>query len=153
MSKTIIIGLRYSKSSGLFYKSGTNIIRHGHKLNGYRAFKINGKVYYAHRLAWFLVTGRWQREIDHKNGERWDNRWSNLREATSQQNSFNRKSISKYGKGVIFVNDSFRRKPYAAKIVINGKPIYLGYFSSPQEAHVAYKAAAKMYYGKFARTK
>lgn len=148
---TKTIGLRYSKASGLFYEEGTYTIRHGFNLNGYRAFKIKKKIHYAHRLAWFLVTGKWPKEIDHKNGERWDNRWRNLREVTSQQNSFNRKGRSKLGKGVMFVNDRFRRKPYAAKIVVNNRCHYLGYFSTPKEANAAYKKASLQYHGKYGR--
>ena len=150
--------LRYSKASGLFYEAGTNRIRHGHILNGYRAFKIRGKIYYAHRLAWFLVTGKWPKEIDHRNGARWDNRWRrdnrwrNLREVTRQQNCFNRKAHGRYGKGVMYINDRFRRKPFAAKIVVNGESRYLGYFSTPHEANQAYKKASQKYHGAHGRS-
>lgn len=50
---------------------------------GYLSIQVAGKRYYAHRLAWFYMTGKWpENEIDHKNRIRNDNRWENLREAT-----------------------------------------------------------------------
>lgn len=50
---------------------------------GYVSIQVAGKRYYAHRLAWFYMTGVWpENEIDHKNRVRDDNRWENLREAT-----------------------------------------------------------------------
>lgn len=115
----------------------------------------HGNQFSAHQLAWFYMTGRWAKELDHKNGIRSDNRWENLRRATRRQNCQNRKikQKAKLGlKGVFYVNDRFRRKPYAAKIVKSGKTKYLGYFSTPEEAHSAYCVAANKAFGKFART-
>lgn len=56
----------------------------------------------AHRLIFALIEGRWpgeDLEIDHKNGIGTDNRWSNLREVTSQENSLNtRTKINEYSR-------------------------------------------------------
>lgn len=58
---------------------------------GYLAIQVAGKRYYAHRLAWFYMTGKWpEDEIDHKNRIRNDNRWENLREADRYLQSTNR---------------------------------------------------------------
>lgn len=57
---------------------------------GYWQIIINRKFYFAHRLAWFYVRGKWPRkDIDHINRERCDNRIRNLREVTQSQNSTN----------------------------------------------------------------
>jgi hypothetical protein len=59
--------------------------------NGYRHIGVLGKVYSAHRLAFLYMTGKFPLdEVDHKNHERSDNRWSNLREVTRLENSRNR---------------------------------------------------------------
>lgn len=58
---------------------------------GYVIIALYGKQYYAHRLAYFYMTGKWpQNQIDHINGTRSDNKWLNLRAATSSQNKMNR---------------------------------------------------------------
>ena len=62
--------------------------------HGYTVIRFRGKLYLAHRLAWFYMTGEWPREqIDHKDGVRLNNKWDNLREATPGQNNMNRTAI------------------------------------------------------------
>ena len=56
---------------------------------GYIRITINKKNYYAHRLAWLYMTGQWPvNTVDHINRIRNDNRISNLREATDQEQQF-----------------------------------------------------------------
>lgn len=71
---------------------------------GYVVIGINRINYAAHRLAWLLMTGEWPGPIvDHKNGNTSDNRWDNLREATSAQSNFNQKTYASSGlKGAFY---------------------------------------------------
>lgn len=64
---------------------------------GYVVIRFMGKVHKAHRVAFYLMMGRWPTEIDHVNRVRHDNRWCNLREVTHKENQRNRKPGRKQG--------------------------------------------------------
>jgi hypothetical protein len=87
---------------------------------------------------------------DHVNGNTLDNRKSNLRICSFSDNNKNRK-ISKNNstgyKGVVYDK---RNKKFIAKIGLNKKQIYLGYYIDPIDAARAYNAAAIKYFGEFA---
>ncbi|MBD0381217.1 HNH endonuclease [Paenibacillus sedimenti] len=90
--------------------------------------------------------------IDHINGNRLDNRKSNLRFATRAQNATNcsgRGGESGY-KGV-FINKSSQLPSYRALIRSNKKSIHIGCFNSKEAAAQAYNHAAVKYHGEFAR--
>lgn len=57
---------------------------------GYRRIEILGRGFFASRLAHFYMLKRWPSDlIDHKNGNRSDDRWANLRPVTRLQNRHN----------------------------------------------------------------
>jgi hypothetical protein len=116
---------------------------------GYYEVTVGGRVYRAHRLAWFYVHGEWPADqIDHVNGDPSDNRLANLRPAARSQNNANRKrcpNASGY-KGV-----SRDRTRWKAQICVDGQRFNLGYFGCPVEAHAAYVRAAEERFGEFAR--
>lgn len=103
---------------------------------GYIQINVDGKKYFAHRLAWLYVYGCWPKDtIDHINRQRADNRIENLREATVQQQNFNVGA-----KGCHLHKPS---KKWMAQIMSNGKRKYLGYFDTETEAMAAYFTAKK----------
>lgn len=86
---------------------------------------------------------------DHKNRNGLDNRRSNLRAATAQQNSFNsgpRPGTSKF-KGVSW--DKTHKK-WVAELRVGGKGVLKKRFSSEIEAAKTYDEAAKQHQGEFA---
>lgn len=94
------------------------------------------------------------KEVDHINGDRLDNRKENLRIVTKKNNRRNRAILdrNKTGyKGVVEMKDKFRWKRFRASIGVDGKNIYLGYFYTAKEAYMAYRGAAKRYFGEYAR--
>ena len=111
---------------------------------GYRQIMVNKRKHSAHRLAWLYSYGRWpQQQLDHVNGDRADNRLSNLREASPAQNNANKSACNSTGfKGVSRSGRSW----YAT---FRGKCI--GKFATAEDAGAAYAAAATAYFGAFAR--
>lgn len=145
--------LRYDPASGQFVwlvKSARNIIvgqRAGTRLStGYILIRINGESYSAHRLAWLYMTGEWPAEhIDHKNRQRDDNRWSNLRKASVSQNHLNSrlKATNTTGlKGAWPLPSGRYYSQFQRR--------YLGSFDTPEGAHAAYMAAATKHHPQFA---
>lgn len=90
-------------------------------------------------------------DVDHINGDKLDNRCSNLRICTRQQNCWNvptpRHNTSGY-KGVQWRKD---RQKWIAVIRVDNNLKRVGSFDTPQEASLAYQEAAKKYFGEFAR--
>tara|TARA_R110000765_G_scaffold49675_2_gene101066 strand:+ start:369 stop:986 length:618 start_codon:yes stop_codon:yes gene_type:complete len=95
--------------------------------------------------------------VDHINGDKQDNRRSNLRLATRADNEANKKKRrtqaggqpSSQWKGVTEVKDG-RKKKWRATLTFEKKNIALGYFHDELDAAYAYNVAALEYYGEFA---
>lgn len=116
---------------------------------GYRDIHLAGRRFSAHRLVWLLETGALPTEIDHKNGLRCDNRFSNLREVTRRENCQNRKVMADNKSGLKGVWSHEGR--WQAAICVDGKRIHLGSYDDAESAHRAYTAAASRHFGAFAR--
>ncbi len=150
--------LNYNPDTGIFVwvKPPCNAVRKGqttgYAYKGYLYIGFSYKLYLAHRLAWFWMTGKWPKnEIDHINGVGVDNRWCNLREATRSQNMANNVKIKNNTSGYRGVSWHKNRNKYIANIRINNRLEYLGYYATPEKAAEAYNKAATEYFGKFAR--
>jgi len=114
---------------------------------GYLTISIRQVTYRAHHLAWLYVHGYWPTMLDHKNGNRADNRISNLREATSEDNNRNRICVNTTGfKGVTKVG-----KRWKARTEIGGKIKHLGTFDTAEEAGAAYDVYVSVIAGEFHR--
>ncbi|MDD1626876.1 MAG: HNH endonuclease [Methylococcaceae bacterium] len=115
---------------------------------GYINITLKGKLYSAHRLAWFYVYGVWPVKLDHRNTIKHHNWIKNLREATQKQNQYNvglrRDSTSGY-KGV----SQHSSGRWIAKIVFNKKQRHLGCFNTPEEAAARYQLFAEKICGDF----
>ena len=152
--------LHYNPSTGVFTRKvrTAQVSRVGDVAGslgnrGHIIIELCARRYQASILAWVYMTGRWPAdEIDHKDCDPANNRWDNLREATSQQNKGNRRrSVSKKydsPKGVFW--DKNRQK-WLAAIGVNGRFKNLGRYADMQEAQAAYERAAKEHFGEFAR--
>lgn len=117
--------------------------------------KIDGK--YAHRTVLMhrvLLNAPSGLDVDHINRDKLDNRRSNLRLATRNQNKANtgpRKRLrTELPKGVTY-NPSIRSKqPYMARICLRGKSYFLGNFYKLEDAENAYLTKKQELYGEYA---
>jgi hypothetical protein len=142
--------LDYDPTTGMFnwkvnrgpVKIGDAAGCEGH--HSYIVIMVLGRLYYAHRLAWFWMTGVWPAsEIDHEDGDGGNNRFANLREASHAENHQNRgrenrpKKTSQFT-GVCWSPETDKWRSY---ITLNGRFHGLGYFDREDEARAAYLSA------------
>lgn len=120
--------------------------------DGYVRVKILGRSILAHRIAWLLFYKKQpENEIDHINGDRSDNKISNLRSCDRRQNSRNTATRSDNECGIKGVGYHKPSGKWRARIYVDGKSKFIGNFLSKHEAKKAYEAAAKSIYGDFFR--
>ena len=122
--------LEYNPETGLFIwlKQVSNRIKSGStagtiRSDGYVKIIINRKIYFAHRLAWLYMTGKWPEDlVDHKDNIKHNNIWENLREANHSQNNKNRAAYGTTDKNIY---------PYRGKFVVR---VCLGTYNTKEEA-------------------
>lgn len=107
---------------------------------GARQGRINGESLYAHRVAWALHHGEWPSgEIDHINGNRSDNRISNLRDVDHQTNMQNKAVYRTNSSGCHGVSRKRSTGRWQAAVTVDGKRIHLGSFEARADAIAARK--------------
>lgn len=138
----------YNLEDGLFTRlkyagnSAKGTVVGTHHADGYLSMEIDKKGYLLHRLAWLYIHGELPIiQIDHIDGNRANNKLSNLREATTFENAQNRKTPSNNSSGYLGVYFKVTQNKWCAKIDVNNRRHYLGMFDSALEASVAYVEA------------
>lgn len=115
--------------------------------NGYITISVDGKFFLAHRLAFLWMTGEIPEYTDHRNNDKSDNRWANLRPATMQENNQNRSIQKRNTSGV--KNVSFNKASGKWRVSIGRKEI--GRFDDLELAELVAIEAREKYHGEFAR--
>lgn len=119
---------------------------------GYIQTRFLGRYCLVHRIVWVIYYGKNpSNQIDHIDGVKCNNRIINLREATHQQNQFNKthnKNSKSEKRGVHYDKEINK---WVAQIVWNGKNTKLGRFLTKEEAILAYQEKAKELHGEFYR--
>ena len=105
--------------------------------------KVNYQGYLAHRIIWKLVTGEDPigYEIDHINRNQLDNRWSNLRLATKQENGYNKKANG--------IRKDKRTGKWVTSFQVDGVKRHGGVHDCPLMAHIAYIDLSRELRGEF----
>lgn len=119
--------------------------------SGHAQSRIDGVLYFAHRVAWKIMTGRDpNKTIDHKDRNPANNKWKNLRLAEHFENCANR-NVPKNNKsghvGVFFARGEGKWKAY---VRVKQVRISLGTHRTKRAAIKARQTGAAVYYGEFA---
>ena len=150
--------LTYDASSGNLYqrkkrpKVQVGNIAGGITTKGYRYIQLGNRKYPAHHIVWLLETGTFPiKQLDHIDGNKINNHFSNLREVSNKQNTENRGKQRNNKSGYKGVSFNTRLKKYVAQIQHNSIPIYIGVFHTAHEAHLAYEKKAKELFTHYSR--
>lgn len=152
--------LDYNHENGVFtWKvANSNRVKVGdiagslNKITRYQEIGYQGKLQYAHRLAWLYMYGEFpDKFIDHINGDRSNNCISNLRVCSNGENMRNTGISKNNTSGFKGVSWCKRRCKWEANAALNGKKKFLGYFLTEQEASAVYQEFASANHGGFYR--
>lgn len=102
----------------------------------------------ARRMGLDLTVG----EVDHINQNKLDNRRNNLRLVTFNQNRHNCKAPKNNTSGYCGVTWHKLNGKWQSQVMVNNKNKYIGSFSDPLEAAIAYDKAALHHHKEFACT-
>ena len=120
--------------------------------NGYICVKLGDKILSAHRLAYFLHVREIPKELDHHDGDKQNNKFSNLRPATRSQNQRNIPRMRNNTSGFKGVCYHRAKGKFQASLKALGRKIHLGLFDTAEAAARAYDKAAVAAAGEFAVT-
>lgn len=115
---------------------------------GYVVISVDNKQAYAHRLAWLYMSGAWPLDqVDHRDTDKANNRFVNLREADDIKNQQNRRAAKKgTASGLLGAYQSKVSGRWSSRITVEGKQLYLGSFNSPELAAAAYLSAKRIHH-------
>ena len=149
--------LSYSPVVGVFeWRSPRRRVRVGFLAgavtpSGYIAIGVDRKVYRAHILAWMYMTGELpDGHIDHIDGDRSNNAWSNLRIATRSQNAANSRTATSNTSGVKGVFWCKSTKKWSCNLRRNGVVAYRASFDTLEQAAAAVMVERERIDGSFA---
>ena len=144
--------LSYDPDTGIFRSNADT--KHWHRgqavgsphKDGYLTVMLKGKNYLLHRLAFLYMEGEFPRAcVDHRNRIRSDNRWENLRSATYTLNNQNTGISRNNTSGVKGVSWHKKSGKWQAFVSCGSRPVYLGLFSSIEDAAHARAKAEEEY--------
>jgi hypothetical protein len=130
--------LSWKSPTSVRVKAGDSVKKN--KLSGYYMANVDGNRYRAHRLIWMWYYGidPGNKQVDHIDHDRGNNRINNLRLVTHQENHWNENP-----KGYTW---SKKYQKYVAQIFVDGHGIFLGHYTTKDEARNAYLAAKSVHH-------
>lgn len=151
--------VNYDPETGIFT---AKIQRHGSKAKpgdvlgsrhkkGYLELRLDGRLYLLHRLAFLYMRGYMPQYVDHKDLDKQNNAWDNLREADGSEQIFNQAQRKNNTSGERGVSYEQRDRVWVAKLEIRGQAVVLYRGRSKQKAVEAARAFRKANHGEFYR--
>lgn len=125
--------VRRSNNTQIGKEAGTTV-------NGYRQVKLD-QFYYVHRIIWKMITGEDPDEVDHIDGDRANNKISNLRAVDRLENRKNIQRHSNNTSGVLGVSFHRLTGKWQSYITVRKRRSHIGLFDTFEEAVAARKAA------------
>ena len=146
--------LYYNPLTGEFRRFRDGKLAGGVKPNGYTRIGVTvdgkRKDLRAHRLAWYFAKGELPtKDIDHIDGDRSNNKISNLRECSRLENNRNCKISTRNTTGYKGVSIDKRCGKFRANISNKGRNMLIGSYDTAEEAYDAYINKAKELFGDF----
>ena len=144
--------LHYDPDTGLLHRKTS--IRGANKgdvagkdyQGGYLMLSVDSKAYLVHRLIFLYIIGKPpDRQVDHINHIRSDNRWCNLRDVTQSENQRNALMMKRNKSGFTGVSWNIKSKKWQVTIMIDRKNKNLGHYKSKEDAIKARIEANKKY--------
>ena len=108
---------------------------------GYITITVDNIAYKAHRLAWLYVYGELPNSpLDHINGDRKDNRISNIRQTSNNENQWNRYKARRDNACTELLGVSWHkaRGKWRVHISVDKKNLYLGSYPTAEEGYAIY---------------
>lgn len=141
--------VHYNPDTGVFTRRSNGVeIVHIDGV-GYRCFNLANKVRLAHRMAFYYMTGRIPDYVDHIDGNKLNNEWKNLREATNAENQWNKGMITTNTSGVRGVHWNKKLRRWIAEIRVNKVKHYIGSYRDLQDAKEAVEKKREEFHGNF----
>lgn len=144
--------LIYEPATGIFRRRKTKMVAGCLKpATGYRYVRVCGIQHLAHRLAWLYMTGEWpDQQVDHRDCNRANNRWSNLRSASSSQNKMNSSTRCDNALGHRGINRTSSGN-FRVRVVAQGRTFHDRVYATLSDAVSARSIAARFAHKEFAR--
>ncbi|MBF7978096.1 MULTISPECIES: HNH endonuclease [Rahnella] len=141
--------LHYDPVTGIFTRRSDGLQIGSKNDEGYLYITCFGHVRPAHRMAYYYMTGRLPKTVDHIDRVKTNNEWKNLREATNAENQWNKAMKRNNTSGVKGVYWSKKDNRWIAEIRLNGARHYVGSYRDMEDAKLAISEKRKVLHGAF----
>jgi hypothetical protein len=151
-----VLSLFDVRAGALYWKQPRKNVRVGERAGGvdsrgYYRVMVDQKNHYVHRILFLLYHGYMPAFVDHRDGDTTNNSKRNLRACTPAQNSQNRKRQVNNTSGVKGVYWNANKQKWMARVMVQGKREFVGYYEDISKAERAVEAARRKAHKEFSR--